>query len=92
MCDFPKKKKQPPSTLAYFGEGATQFDMRCGGKLPAWAHGERPGVQAVEVGHNQKEVRGGLHWQETTAWNIHAHRSLKALDGCAHRCLQLQDI
>lgn len=40
----------------YLGEGATQFDVRRRRELPLGAHGERAGIQAVQVGHDQQQV------------------------------------
>lgn len=38
-------------------EGAAQFDMRRGRELSLLAHGERAGVQGVQIGHHQQQVR-----------------------------------
>ena len=66
--------------------------MRRGGELPLLAHGERAGVQAVQVGHHQQQVGRGLHRQEAAARHIHTHGVVEALDGGAHRRLQLDDV
>lgn len=77
---------------ADLGEGAAQFNMRRCGKLPLLAHGERAGVQAVQVGHHQQEVGRGLHRQEAATGDVHSHGVLKALNGGAHCGLQLDDV
>ena len=77
---------------ADLGEGAAQLDVRRGGELPLLAHGERAGVQAVQVGHHQQQVGRRLHRQEAAAGNVHAHGVVEALDGGAHGRLQLDDV
>lgn len=66
--------------------------MRRGGELPLLAHGERPGVQAVQVGHHQQQVGRRLYGQEAAARDVHAHGVLEALDGSANGRLQLDDV
>jgi len=66
--------------------------VRRAGELAAPAHGERAGVQAVQVGHDQQQVGGRLHRQEAAARHVHAHGVVEALDGGAHRRLQLDDV
>lgn len=78
--------------VADLGEGAAQLDVRRGGKLSLLAHGERAGVQAVQVGHHQQQVGRRLHRQETAAGDIHPHGIVEALDGGAHGRLQLDDV
>lgn len=76
----------------HLGEGAAQLDVRRGGKLSLLAHDERAGVQRVQVGHHQQQVGRRLHRQEAAARHVHAHGVLEALDGGAHRRLQLDDV
>lgn len=76
----------------YFSEGAAQFDVRCCGKLSLGAHGQRACVHAVQVGHDQQEVRGGFDGQEAAAGHVDAERVVEALHGRAHRRLQLDDV
>lgn len=38
---------------SYLGEGAAQFDVWRRGELSLLAHGERPRLQTIQVGHNQ---------------------------------------
>lgn len=81
-----------PCFYVYLGEGATQFDVwRCW-ELSLGAHGERAGLQAVKVGHDQQQVRCGLNGQEAAARHIDAQGVVKAFDGGTHRRLQLDDI
>lgn len=80
------------AALTDFGEGAAQLDMWSCGELSPLAHGERAGIQAVQVGHHQQQIRGRLHRQEAAARHVHAHGVAKALDSSAHRGLQLNDI
>lgn len=75
-----------------FGEGAAQFNVRRCGELPLLAHGERSGLQTVQVGHHQQQVRRRLHGQEAAARDVYAHGVLKALDGSADGRLQLDDV
>lgn len=76
----------------YLGEGAPQLDVWGGGELPSGAHGERAGVQAVQVGHDQQQVRRCLHGQEAAAWHVDAEGVVEGLNGCADRRLQLDDV
>lgn len=76
----------------HLSEGAAQFDVRRCWELPLGAHGERAGVQAVQVGHDQQQVRRGLYRQEAAARHVDAHGVVKAFDGSANRCLQLDDV
>lgn len=66
--------------------------MGRGGELPPGAHGERARVQAVQVGHDQQQVGGGLDGQEAAAGDVDAQGVVEGLDGRAHRRLQLDDI
>lgn len=66
--------------------------MRCCWELSLWAHGERAGVQAVQVGHDQQEVRRGLDGQEAAARHVDSHGVIEAFDGGADRRLQLDDV
>lgn len=76
----------------HLGEDAAQLDVRRGGELPLGAHGERAGLQAVQVGHDQQQVRRGLDGQEAPARHVDAQRVVEALDGGAHGRLQLDDV
>lgn len=76
----------------YLGEGAAQFDVRRCWELSLGAHGERAGLQAVQVRHDQQQVGRGLYRQEAAAGNVDAHGVVKAFDGSADCCLQLDDI
>ena len=62
------------------------------GELSLLAHGERAGVEAVEVGHDQEQVGGGLDGQETAAGHVDAQGVVEALDGGANGSLQLDHI
>lgn len=42
-----------PNYYDHLGEGAAQLDMRRRRELSPGAHGERAGLQAVKVGHDQ---------------------------------------
>lgn len=78
--------------LTYLGEGAAQFDVwRCW-ELSLGAHGERAGLQAVQVGHDQQQVRRGFNRQEAAARYVYSQGVVETFDGCADRCLQLDDI
>ena len=61
-------------------------------ELPLGAHGQGAGVQAVQVGHDEQQVRRGLDGQEAAAGNVYSQGVFKALDGGADRCLQLDDV
>lgn len=76
----------------YLGEGAAQFDVRSCWELPLGAHGERASLQAVQVGHDQEEVRRSLDRQEAAAGNIYSQGIVEAFDGRADRSLQLDDV
>ena len=76
----------------YLGEGAAQFDVRRCRELSLGAHGERAGVQAVQVGHDQQQVRRGLYWQEAAPRHVDAQSVVEAFDGGADRRLQLDDV
>lgn len=78
--------------VTYLGEGAAQLDVRRGGELPLLAHGERAGVQAIQVGHDQQQVRGGLDRQEAAARDVDAQGVFEALYGCSHGRFQLDDV
>lgn len=78
-----------PRYYNYLGEGAAQFDVRRRWELPLGAHGERAGLQAVEVGHDQQQVGRGLDRQEAAARHVDAQRVVKAFDGGADGRLQL---
>ena len=66
--------------------------MGRGGELPPLAHGEGAGLQAVQVGHDQQQVGGGLHRQEAAAGHVDAQGVVEALYRRAHRRLQLDDV
>lgn len=88
-------EKRHPSSLSfyeYLGEGAAQFDVRRCRELSLGAHGERAGVQAVQVGHDQQQVRRGLYWQEAAPRHVDAQSVVEAFDGGADRRLQLDDV
>lgn len=74
------------------GEDAPQFDVRRRLELSVGAHGERALVQAVQVGHDQQQVRRGLDWQEAAARYVDAQGVIEAFDGGADRRLQLDDV
>lgn len=76
----------------HLGEGASQFDVRRCGELPFGAHGERAGVQAVQVGHDQQQVGRGLDGQEAAARHVDAEGVVEGFNGCAHRRFQLDDV
>lgn len=78
--------------LSYLGEGAAQFDVGRGRELSLVAHGERARLQAVQVGHDQQQVGGGLDGQEAAAGYVDAQGVVEALDGGADCCLQLDDV
>lgn len=81
-----------PGGSRYLGEGAAQLDVRRRRELSLGAHGERAGVQAVQVGHDQQQVRRGLHRQEAAARDVYSQRVVEAFDGRADRRLQLDDV
>lgn len=81
-----------PRFYIYLSEGATQFDVRRCWELSLGAHGERAGLQAVKVGHDQQQVRRGFDRQEAAAGYIDAQGVVKAFDGGTDRRLQLDDI
>lgn len=88
-------EKRHPSSLffyEYLGEGAAQFDVRRCRELSLGAHGERAGVKAVQVGHDQQQVRRGLYWQEAAPRHVDAQSVVEAFDGGADRRLQLDDV
>lgn len=66
--------------------------MRRCRELPLGAHGERAGVQAVQVGHDQQQVRRGLHGQEAAARHVDAEGVVEGFNGCADRRFQLDDV
>lgn len=76
----------------HLGEGAAQFDMRRCRELSLGAHGERAGLQAVKVGHDQQQVWRGLDGQEATARYIDAQGVVEGLDGGTDGRLQLDDV
>lgn len=76
----------------YLGEGASQFDVRRCRELPFGAHGERAGVQAVQVGHDQQQVGRGLHGQEAAARHVDAQGVVEGFNGGADRRFQLDDV
>lgn len=89
------EKRHPHSSLSfyeYLGEGAAQFDVRRCRELSLGAHGERAGVKAVQVGHDQQQVRRGLYWQEAAPRHVDAQSVVEAFDGGADRRLQLDDV
>lgn len=61
-------------------------------ELSLGAHGERAGLQAVKVGHDQQQVWRGFDRQEAAARYIDAQGVVKAFDGGTDRRLQLDDI
>lgn len=81
-----------PKGHGYLGEGASQFDVRRCRELPFGAHGERAGVQAVQVGHDQQQVRRGLHGQEAAARHVDAEGVVEGFNGRADRRFQLDDV
>lgn len=66
--------------------------MRRCRELSLRAHVERAGIQAVQVGHDQKQVRRSLDWQEAAAGNVYSQGVVEAFDGRTHRSLQLNDV
>lgn len=66
--------------------------MRRRWELSLGAHGERAGLQAVQVGHDQQQVRCGLDGQEAAARYVDAQGVVEAFDGRADRRLQLDDV
>lgn len=76
----------------YLGEGAAQFDVRRRRELPLGAHGEGAGLQAVQVGHDQQQVRRCLDGQEAAARYVDAQGVVEAFDGGADCRLQLDDV
>lgn len=76
----------------YLGERAAQLDVWRGGEFPLLAHGERAGVQAVEVGHDQQQVRRGLDGKEAATGHVDAQGVVEGLDSSAHRCFQLDHV
>ena len=66
--------------------------MGGGGELPPAAHGQRAGVQAVQVGHDQQQVGRGLDGQEAAPRHVDAHGVVKALDGRPYGGLQLDHV
>lgn len=76
----------------YLGEGAAQFHVRCCRELSLRAHVERAGIQAVQVGHDQEQVRRSLDRQEAAAGNVYSQGIVEAFDGRTHRSLQLDDV
>lgn len=76
----------------YLSERAAQFDMGRCRKLSLGAHGERTRLQAVQVGHDQQQVRCGFHRQEAAARDIYSQSVVEAFDRCTDRRLKLDDI
>lgn len=77
---------------SHLGEGAAQLDVRRGGELSLGAHGEGAGLQAVQVGHDQQQVRRGFDGKEAAAGDVYPHRVVEAFDRRADRRLQLDDV
>lgn len=66
--------------------------MRRCRELSLRAHVERASIQAVQVGHDQKQVRRSLDRQEAAAGNVYSQGVVEAFDGRTHRSLQLDDV
>lgn len=66
--------------------------MGCCWELPLGAHGEGARLQAVQVGHDQQQVRCGLDRQEAAAGNVYSQGVVEAFDRRADRRLKLDDV
>lgn len=66
--------------------------MGCCWELPLGAHVEGARLQAVQVGHDQQQVRRGLDRQEPAAGNVYPQGVVEAFDRRADRRLKLDDV